>query len=164
VIDFINTYKNDAAALASVSGVNADFLLAWAARESGYGVDPAPTLNNNYFGLTAQGDGTGGWIGAVPCSTVPGEHHPGHACFGEENGAGFPGVTGTGFSQSGFAALFSQNGKYQAAILAAQNQNPGDTVAIGDALGGAGFNANGHYGTDIKEAGDAIDRRKNCPN
>ncbi len=46
------------------------------------GQDLPPRLNDNYFGLTTTPrDPTGGWFGAVNCSSLTGKTFAGFACF-----------------------------------------------------------------------------------
>ncbi len=90
MLDFMKGYSGDAQALASATGVNADFILAWAALESGWGVGlnngttgRIAQANNNFFGLlvpSVEGNPTGGWKGAVPCDATQGQVM-GAACF-----------------------------------------------------------------------------------
>ena len=60
----------------------ADWVLGWAAEESGWGQGTTQALKqNNFFNESLPPGGiTGGWLGAIPCSSVPGAA-PGWACF-----------------------------------------------------------------------------------
>ena len=84
--------QNYAAAnqLSTTYGVPADWILGWAAQESGYGHgDSQAQLQDNFYNeILPPGGVTGGWAGAVPC---PAKAAPGWACFdsfyGSANGA-----------------------------------------------------------------------------
>jgi RHS repeat-associated protein len=168
-LNFMRTYSADAQALSKLTGVDADFILAWAAMESGWGVGydgnklqanpsgpgviSAAQSNNNFFGLT-----TDNWIGSISCGEGA---RPGFACFGLYG-------NGTGGSlsliPSGWAALMSGNQRYLNAALQAQ-KDPGATVAsIADAVAAAGFNSEGNYGAKVAADANEINARKNCPN
>jgi len=62
--------------------IPADWVLGWAAEETGYGQNQVQALKqNNFFNESLPTGGiTGGWLGAIPCSSVPGAA-PGWACF-----------------------------------------------------------------------------------
>ena len=142
VIGFLKSNAAAAESLSGLSGIPANYLLAWAGVESGNGQDPVAGLNQNFFGLTlAPGGVTSGWIGAVACDEVD---WPGHACFSGEDG----------FYASGYAALYSNQNRNFLRLTAALAA-PGATVqSVFDAIASGApnmqFNANPAYGSTIQ--------------
>jgi hypothetical protein len=134
VIKFITANIADAQKPGDATGLSSDFILAWAATESGYGISQKATLNS--------------WVGAIDCPPNAG---PGFSCF-----------EGPGLLLSGEDALFSQNGRYLQAALGAQKT--GNSVAhIANEVAAAGFYSefgNGVYGTRVDAAAQANARRK----
>ena len=153
VINYIRTNAGAASQIASLTGLNADFILAWGALESGYGTGSAATKNNNFFGLTAPSkSSTGGWAGAVPCNTLSGTF-AGFACFAGDST----------LLLSGTAALSSQSGRYLVPALAAQASGEG-LAGIGSAIAAAGFNSERiNYGERVAGAAAQIAKRVDCP-
>ncbi len=151
VISFLRVHQTEAQELEKSTGLNADFILAFAAYESGYGRSRKATVNNNFFGLTGSNPEKNGWVGAIECA---GKASPGFACFDPPS-----------LLESGNAAFFSQNQRYLRPALAAQEAGA-DVAGIANAIANAGFNseyASGIYGNNVKGAADAIARRKDCP-
>jgi hypothetical protein len=146
--------------LASATGLPAEFILAWAGFESGYGKGAAALLNNDFFGLTLPKESTtGGWSGAVACSEFTGQTKEGFACF-PNNGSS---TTGGTLLASALGAFGAQNGRYLDPALAAQAAG-GVIAAIASAIAKAGFNSEPiDYGTSVATAGQAIRRRMDCP-
>ena len=110
-LEFIADNYDDAAAIGKKYGVPTDWVLGWAAEESGYGhVDPQASIQNNFYNESLPKNGvTGGWAGAVPC---PANAVAGWACFNS-------------FYDSANAAL-NKVGQTIANIL---SQNPTDSIA-----------------------------------
>jgi RHS repeat-associated protein len=110
-LDFIVNHYDDASAIAAKYSVPADWVLGWAAEESGYGYKPPQAeLQNNFYNETLPPRGvTGGWAGAVACV---GKTSPGYACFDS-------------FSNSANAA-FNKVGSY---INNYRADNPNSTMA-----------------------------------
>jgi len=163
VLAFVERNREAARSLERSFGLRADFILAWAAFESGYGTGAAARLdNNNFFGLTApSANSTGGWAGAIPCSTKTGATFPGFACFPTDEMNDMYG--GNNLYYSGFAALESQGNRYLRPALAAQNQG-GSLADVANAIALAGFNTEPvDYGGRVAGAAEAIARRKGCP-
>ena len=162
VLDFIDRNKAPAESVAASVGLSADFILAWAAFESAYGTGSSARLdNNNFFGLTTPSSGgTGGWVGAVPCSSKTGLTFDGFACFPTDEVNDLYG--GNNLYYSALAALTSQSNRYLNAALAPQNTG-GDISAIANAIAKVGFNSEPiDYGVKVKEAASAIARRAHC--
>jgi len=154
VIDFIRSNGAVAEKLSEETGLGAEFILTWAAYESAYGTGKAATQNNNFFGLTAPGGGTGGWTGAVLCGSGA---LGGFACFPVETG------TGNNLLASGQGALTAQGGRYLTPALGAQNAG-GSFADIANAIADAGFNTEPEvdYGQKVTDTHTAILRRKDC--
>jgi RHS repeat-associated protein len=152
VINFIRANQAAAETLARETGLGADFLLAWADYESGWGLGSAAAQNNNYFGLT-----TPRWPGATQCSDGS---FAGFACFAVPEGQN------RSLLASGRAALSSANGRYLNPALEAQRRG-GSVADIGNAIANAGFNseyAQGVYGDNIQGTHDSVQRRIHCLN
>jgi RHS repeat-associated protein len=164
VLDHIWANQAAASELSSETGLSVDFILAWGALESGYGTGSAARLNNNFFGLTAPAKNrTGGWTGAIPCSSLSTPTFSGFACFPTDLSDDDFSTSNNNLYLSGVAALFSQNRKYLDAALAAQAAG-GDLAAIGNAVASAGFNSEPiNYGASVKGVANAIALRINCP-
>ena len=135
---FVANNFSAAEELSDESGLPADFLLAWSAWETGWGVGSAAVHDGNFFGLTTTGvgkpdpgTGTGGWIGATACSAMNPSWFHGFACF--DNGMS------NNLYNSGYAALFSQNSRYGSAALKAL-QSGGSYADALEAIALAGFN------------------------
>ncbi|MCC7237761.1 MAG: glucosaminidase domain-containing protein, partial [Bryobacterales bacterium] len=126
VIGFLRRNTAAAEQLAEETGLSREFILAWAAFESGYGEGTASRRNSNFFGLTAPNGGTGGWSGAIACHE---NAHSGFACFdsGHLNS----------LLVSGRAALLSQSNRYLTPSLTAQNSG-GSIADIASAVARGG--------------------------
>jgi len=162
VFSFIDTNRAGAQDLSAQLGLRADFILAWAAVESGWGNGGAARLNDNFFGLTTtKKNPTGNWIGAIPCSLAPGATKSGFACFPSSFADDF--YDNNNLYVSGLSALTSQNDRYLNAALKAQ-KNGGDISAIANAVAKAGFNSEPiDYGARVAGAAEAIAKREDCP-
>jgi len=166
-LTFIKTYSAEAQTLAQVTGVNADFILAWTAMESGWGVglvgdqiqSKVAQANDNFLGLTTQD-----WVGANAAYCAPGASL-GYACFN----LWALGTQGSlSIVPSVWSALHSGGGRYLNAILQAQAQPGATTASVATALANAGFNSvdedNGViYGNKVAGSDTVIQARKNCP-
>lgn len=155
IIGFMKSEQADANAVAASTGLSADFILAWAASESGWGVaSPAATQNNNFFGLKpALGKNEVHWAGSDPYS---GCVIAGFDCFNSQP---------NGLAASGMSALTSFGGKYLNAALAAQAAG-GSAAAIAQAIANADFNSEygpGGYGNKVGGTAQLIQARKDCP-
>jgi len=133
MVNFVLAHYTDSVALGSQAGIPQDWILAWAADESGYGQSTI-AKNGNYFGWHGSGN--------VRCPGITG-------CF---NGT-------DPFLASGNTALFSTkqwfryNGKVHvtaATILSDQYSNGATAAGAFSALQQAGYNGNVNYGSDIQ--------------
>jgi hypothetical protein len=162
VLTFVALNQEDAELVAAETGLNAAFILAWAAWESNYGIGaepyPVPILNNNFFGLkTSPNAPTSGWFGAVDCSSFSNPAAPSFACFPT-------GIFGNTLYVSALGALMAQNSKYLNAALTSQYDG-GSIADIANAIATAGFNSMPgapNYGEDVAAAANAIARRIDC--
>lgn len=154
IIGFMKSEQADASAVAASTGLSADFILAWAASESGWGVaSPAAAQNNNFYGLKPDLGRSIHWAGSDPYS---GCVVSGFDCFTSQP---------HGLAASATSALTSFGGKYLNVGLAAQAAG-GSPAAIAQAIADAGFNKEygpGGYGSRVGGADQLIQARKGCP-
>ncbi len=152
VINFLRANRDAAATLFQETGLDANFILAWAGQESGWSTGSAATKNNNFFGLT-----TNDWPGSAAC---PAGSFAGFACFPVPEG-------GRSLLASGQSALSSAGGRYLTPALAAQRSG-GSVADIARAIANAGFNTEVDdqgvtYGNRISDTFNSIARRLKCP-
>jgi RHS repeat-associated protein len=162
-LNFIYSNYSAASKLAQESGVNVNWLLAWAAEESGYGSSGQANNNNNFVNESLPSGGvTGGWVNAVTC---PSDASPGWACFNS-------------LFDSLFAALYTEHGSWSYsgqstpsglsvidAILAA---NPSASISdVFQGVADAGFDppgtpTNAGYGGRISNVSKGVTKRVDC--
>jgi len=152
-VNYVITNFLGADAVSAQKGLSPEFILAWAAVESGFGTSGVSTTNDNYFGekyfvCTNGGkdcvpntnpDKSAPWKGAVPCSTIN-STKAGFACF-----------LGNNIYSSAMAALSSHGGAY---LTAAKGALAGGVAAEAQAIADAGWCKegncpNGGYGQQV---------------
>ncbi len=151
VITFLRANRDAAADLSKETGLDANFILAWAGHESGWGAGSAARKNNNFFGLT-----TDDWPGAIAC---PANAFAGFACFPVPE-------DGRSLLASGQSALSSADKRYLTPALAAQSKG-GTAADIARAIANAGFNSEFGddgvtYGNRIGDTFKSVTRRLKC--
>jgi hypothetical protein len=130
-----------------------EFILAWAAVESGFGTSSISQNNDNYFGeayntrcvrtgciLNTNPNSAAPWKGAVPCATVSASANAGFACF-----------AGSTLAGSALAILASHGGGY---VTAATGAAGAGIAAMAQAVANAGWCttpacSNGGYGAEV---------------
>jgi hypothetical protein len=152
---FIWENYDAAQTLSKATGVPTDWILAWAAAESGWGQSPAAVDNQNYFGQT-----TSNWPGSMSCQGLP-KYSASYACFGD-------------FFQSAQSALetvhYNWNFQGTTGITAAQiltafnptGQNNADAAAAFQAVGNSQAPGNASYGTNVADTIPGVDKRIDC--
>jgi hypothetical protein len=132
------------------------FILAWASVESGFGTSNVAQNNSNYFGQkdlvncgpkgntcvpNMNPNHKAPWLGAVPCSQIGANANPGFACYSDPT-----------LASSGFAAIFSGNGR----VLKIAQSMPGATpTQLAQAIANGGYCKegnclNGGYGKQVQ--------------
>jgi RHS repeat-associated protein len=161
---FIWNNWGNAENLSNATGVPADWILAWAAAESGsatgagYGQSGAAVDNQNYFGQR-----TTDWPGSTPCPTgVRPAPIPGWACFANFFAS----------AQSALETMHSNpNWTFQGTnpISAAQiltafssGQVAGGIAAAFQAVGNGQDHGNASYGQNVADALPNVDAAINC--
>ena len=134
IFDFIAAEQTQAQTVAAQTGLSADFILAWASYESGWGLSAAATKDNDFFGLTVLGKNPIHWTGSDDYSTCS---VPGYDCFSSQP---------AGLAASAISALTSFGNKYLTAALTAQTSG-GSATDIAQAIVTAGFNS--EYGPGV---------------
>ena len=154
IINFIDAQQAQAQVVANDTGLSADFIMGWAAYESGWGLSNAATQDNNYFGLKpSRGADPVHWAGSDPYSTCKVQ---GYDCFTSQV---------QGLEASAISALSSFNNKYLYAALAAAYPG-GLAQQIAQAIVDAGFNNQydpGVYAGIVVIRANMIKIRENCP-
>jgi len=150
-LQFIIANYAAAVQVATTYGVPTDWVLAWAAQESGsvnsqgygqgWGTVSQAVNQNNFFGQT-----TGAWNGAVACSSSA---TAGYACF-------------SSFAASAAAAFSSFNGRYGNILTADAAAGDSAKQAFQD-IAKAGWNPNPTgYGAGVSSAVTSIDSDLEC--
>ena len=130
MVNFVTAPYADAVTLGKQSGVAQDWILAWSADESGYGVSSIAKKSGNYFGWHGPGD--------IKC---PRGTNKIAGCF-------------SSYYASGSTALFSTknwfhyNGKYHVSAASILIQYTNAAQAF-QALSNAGYNNNPNYGSEV---------------
>ncbi len=150
-----NFLAADAVSSTAAQGLlSPEFILAWAAVESGFGTSNVSKTNDNFFGekFLINCNSPGGcvpntnpnkaapWKGAVPCAQVSASANVGFACF-----------SGNDLYGSAVAALASHGGKY---LIAGVGAEGGGISATAQAIADAGWCQqgnclNGGYGQQV---------------
>jgi hypothetical protein len=159
---FLSANYGSAEALSNDTSVPVDWILAWAAAESGsstgagWGQSGAALNNQNYFGQK-----TTNWSGAVSCT---GNYVAGWACF-------------SGFMASATSALETQHVNWTFSGATSVNASGQTTVSAAQILTSLGSNAaaafqavatagqdpgNTSYGANVADVLPGVDQRLTC--
>jgi RHS repeat-associated protein len=137
--------------------LSADFILAWAAVESGFGTSNISKSNDNFFGETSpkgNPNQAAPWNGAVPCAqTGVATANPNFACF-----------AGSTLAASASAALSERNGLY---LTVASIFRFSSVATIAQAIANAGWCStdackNGGYGAQVQKDYNELVPVVNC--
>ncbi len=155
-VDFVEAHYSDAVRLSNGSGVPVEWILGWAAEESGYGQGRFARLQNNYFSWRGNGD--------IVCP---------------ESAQGNPFGCYSSFLASGIDALFSRENylRYLTCNIPAVNQRGCVTVAeilkdqifkgasvqgAFQAVRDAGYASNPNYGASVRRKVNDVTLTINC--
>ncbi|HLH43877.1 MAG TPA: RHS repeat-associated core domain-containing protein, partial [Bryobacteraceae bacterium] len=167
-IGFVHAHEGDAERLANVTGIPVDFIMALAAGETGWTGSDVSSGNNNYFNdrlpkgtpkrPVDYSTATGGWAGAVACSSLGHAYDPGWACF----------APGDPFYSSGFAALMTPekglNGGTYGGVVAQMLSYGATWAEAAEAMAQAGFDREDDgYSKRFQGALSVYELIKDCP-